>query len=107
MELSQLYQLRGRIGRSKQRAFCYLMVPPPEKMTRDAKERLAVLQRFTELGSGFAIASHDLEIRGAGELLGDKHRLAIKNIHFSIRDFTMNQQRQFCLLHGLQDFTAV
>ncbi len=68
--LAQLYQLRGRIGRSRDRAFCYLMVPPMETLSSDAKQRLQVLQRFTELGAGFLVASHDLEIRGAGDLLG-------------------------------------
>jgi transcription-repair coupling factor (superfamily II helicase) len=68
--LAQLYQLRGRIGRSRDRAWCYLMVPPEGAMTDEAKQRLQVLQRFTELGAGFQIASHDLEIRGAGDLLG-------------------------------------
>ncbi len=68
--LAQLYQLRGRIGRSRERAYCYLMVPPLEALTGEAKARLATLQRFTELGAGFMIASHDLEIRGAGDLLG-------------------------------------
>ena len=68
--LAQLYQLRGRIGRSRERAFCYLVVPEETKMTPEAKQRLAVLQRFTELGAGFQVATHDLEIRGAGELLG-------------------------------------
>jgi len=68
--LAQLYQLRGRIGRSRERAYCYLMVPPVESLTSEAKARLSTLQRFTELGAGFMIASHDLEIRGAGDLLG-------------------------------------
>ncbi len=68
--LAQLYQLRGRIGRSRERAFCYLVVPPEDSLTPEAKQRLAVLQRFTELGAGFQIATHDLEIRGAGDLLG-------------------------------------
>src|SRR5262249_22307259 len=68
--LAQLYQLRGRIGRSRDRAFCYLMVPPMETLSSEAKQRLQVLQRFTELGAGFLVASHDLEIRGAGDLLG-------------------------------------
>ena len=81
--LAQLYQLRGRIGRSQERAFCYLLVPPEEhRSTRDAKQRLAVLQRFTELGAGFQIASHDLEIRGAGELLGAKQSGAIAAVGF-------------------------
>jgi transcription-repair coupling factor (superfamily II helicase) len=70
--LAQLYQLRGRIGRSRERAFCYLVVPPQQRMTPEAEQRLAVLQRFTELGAGFQIATADLEIRGAGELLGPK-----------------------------------
>jgi transcription-repair coupling factor (superfamily II helicase) len=70
--LAQLYQLRGRIGRSRERAFCYLVVPAEQRMTPEARQRLAVLQRFTELGAGFQIATADLEIRGAGELLGAK-----------------------------------
>ena len=68
--LSQLYQLRGRVGRSKERAYCYLIVPPPNKMTDDARARIEALERHTELGSGFKIASLDLELRGAGDLLG-------------------------------------
>jgi transcription-repair coupling factor (superfamily II helicase) len=70
--LAQLYQLRGRIGRSPERAFCYLVVPSEQRMTAEAEQRLAVLQRFAELGAGFQIATSDLEIRGAGELLGTK-----------------------------------
>jgi len=68
--LAQLYQLRGRVGRSTQRAYCYLLAPPESNLTKDAKERLQVIQRYSDLGSGFNIASHDLEIRGAGDLLG-------------------------------------
>ena len=70
--LAQLYQLRGRIGRSRERAFCYLVVPAEAALSAEAKQRLAVLQRFTELGAGFQVATHDLEIRGAGDLLGDR-----------------------------------
>jgi transcription-repair coupling factor (superfamily II helicase) len=80
--LAQLYQLRGRIGRSKERAFCYLVVPEEKQMTPEAKQRLAVLQRFTELGAGFQIATHDLEIRGAGELLGEKQSGAVAAVGF-------------------------
>jgi transcription-repair coupling factor (superfamily II helicase) len=80
--LAQLYQLRGRIGRSRERAFCYLVVPEEKKMTPEAKQRLAVLQRFTELGAGFQVATHDLEIRGAGELLGDKQHGAVAAVGF-------------------------
>ena len=68
--LAQLYQLRGRIGRSSQRAYCYLLIPSPEGLSTEAAARISALQRFTELGSGFSIASHDLDIRGAGDLLG-------------------------------------
>ena len=68
--LAQLYQLRGRVGRSKERAYCYLVVPPPNAMTDEARSRIEALERHTELGSGFQIASLDLELRGAGDLLG-------------------------------------
>jgi transcription-repair coupling factor (superfamily II helicase) len=80
--LAQLYQLRGRIGRARERAFCYLLIPPEESLGSDAKKRLAVLQRFSELGAGFQIASHDLEIRGAGDLLGAKQSGAIAAVGF-------------------------
>ncbi|MEI6806093.1 MAG: transcription-repair coupling factor [Myxococcaceae bacterium] len=69
--LAQLYQLRGRIGRSKDRAFAYLVIPSSEEgLTPIARKRLEILQRFSELGAGFRIAQHDLELRGAGDLLG-------------------------------------
>ena len=80
--LGQLYQLRGRIGRSRHRAFCHLLVPGFERMTGDARQRLATLQRFTELGSGFSVASHDLEIRGAGDLLGGRQHGQIAAVGF-------------------------
>ncbi len=68
--LAQLYQIRGRVGRSKEEAFAYLLVPKGAMLSRDAQKRLQVLMDFTEPGSGFRIASNDLEIRGAGSLLG-------------------------------------
>ncbi len=68
--LAQLYQIRGRVGRSNLRAFAYLLIPADGDITDVAKKRLTVLQRFTELGSGFQIAMHDLEIRGSGNILG-------------------------------------
>jgi transcription-repair coupling factor (superfamily II helicase) len=68
--LSQLYQIRGRVGRGRERAYAYLLVPAAQRITPEAKERLATLQRFTELGAGFEIARHDLEMRGAGNILG-------------------------------------
>jgi transcription-repair coupling factor (superfamily II helicase) len=80
--LAQLYQLRGRIGRSKDRAYCYLLVPEPEHVTEEARRRLEALQRFTELGAGFQIASQDLEIRGGGELLGAKQSGSIAAVGF-------------------------
>jgi transcription-repair coupling factor (superfamily II helicase) len=68
--LAQLYQLRGRVGRSRERAYCYLVVPPANEMSEEARSRIEALERHTELGAGFHIASLDLEIRGAGDLLG-------------------------------------
>jgi transcription-repair coupling factor (superfamily II helicase) len=69
--LSQLYQLRGRVGRSKDRAYCYLLIPANKRIESDAQERLKIIQENTELGSGIRIAHHDLELRGAGNLLGE------------------------------------
>ncbi|MCB9644143.1 MAG: transcription-repair coupling factor [Myxococcales bacterium] len=68
--LAQLYQIRGRVGRGKERAYAVLLVPSDARINPEAKQRLATLQRFTELGAGFEIARHDLEMRGAGNLLG-------------------------------------
>jgi transcription-repair coupling factor (superfamily II helicase) len=70
--LAQLYQLRGRVGRSRHRAYAYLLIPGEGTLTREARERLKVLQELTELGAGFRVASHDLELRGAGDLLGGR-----------------------------------
>jgi len=80
--LAQLYQLRGRIGRSRERAFCYLVVPSDHRPNPEAEQRLAVLQRFTELGAGFQVATADLEIRGAGELLGAKQSGLVAAVGF-------------------------
>ena len=80
--LAQLYQLRGRIGRSKERAFCYLLVPSLDGLPDDALRRLEAMQRFSDLGAGFHIASHDLEIRGGGELLGARQSGAIAAVGF-------------------------
>ncbi len=82
--LSQLYQLRGRVGRSKERAYAYLVVPHGRAITKDAEKRLEVLQAFTELGAGFSIASHDLEIRGAGNLLGKEQSGSIEAVGFDL-----------------------
>ena len=82
--LAQLYQIRGRVGRSRERAYAYLLVPARRPVTKDARKRLEVLQRFSELGAGFQIASHDLEIRGAGNLLGKDQSGQIEAIGFEL-----------------------
>ncbi|MCZ6474210.1 MAG: transcription-repair coupling factor [SAR324 cluster bacterium] len=78
--LSQLYQLRGRVGRSNVQAYAYLMVSPEKLLTDVAQKRLTLLQEFNDLGSGFKIASHDLEIRGAGNLLGQEQSGHINSV---------------------------
>jgi len=82
--LSQLYQLRGRVGRSDRRAYAYLLIPGEGVLNRDARERLRILQEQTELGAGFRIASHDLELRGAGELLGAKQAGQVMAVGFEM-----------------------
>ncbi len=82
--LAQLYQLRGRVGRSNQRAFAYLMTPPGERLTGEARRRLAALEEFQALGSGYHIAMRDLEIRGAGNLLGDQQHGHMEAIGFDL-----------------------
>jgi transcription-repair coupling factor (superfamily II helicase) len=82
--LSQLYQIRGRVGRSRERAYAYLLVPARRPVTKDAQKRLEALQKFSELGAGFKIASHDLEIRGAGNLLGKDQSGQIEAIGFDL-----------------------
>tara|TARA_B100001013_G_scaffold78922_1_gene42393 strand:+ start:946 stop:4359 length:3414 start_codon:yes stop_codon:yes gene_type:complete len=84
MGMAQLHQLRGRVGRSNHQAYAYLIVPPPENMTNNAERRLNAISSLSELGAGFALASHDLEIRGAGQLLGEKQSGAIDEIGFSL-----------------------
>ena len=82
--LAQLYQIRGRVGRGDQRGYAYLLVPPESVISSDAKKRLDVIQRFVELGSGFQVASHDLEIRGGGELLGPQQSGNIQAVGFDL-----------------------
>ncbi len=78
--LAQLHQLRGRIGRSKLRAYCYLTLPPKRALTETAERRLHVLQTLDSLGAGFTLASHDLDIRGAGNLLGEEQSGHIREV---------------------------
>jgi transcription-repair coupling factor (superfamily II helicase) len=82
--LAQLYQLRGRVGRSKQRAYALLTVPPSKPLTAAAEKRLKVLQSLDSLGAGFSLASHDLDIRGAGNLLGEEQSGHIKEVGFEL-----------------------
>ncbi|MFA5806754.1 MAG: transcription-repair coupling factor [bacterium] len=82
--LAQLYQLRGRVGRDRHRAYAYFILPKDVALTRDATRRLAVLEELTELGSGFRIASHDLEIRGAGNLLGKDQSGQIHQVGYEL-----------------------
>ncbi|HUC62574.1 MAG TPA: transcription-repair coupling factor [Alphaproteobacteria bacterium] len=78
--LSQLYQLRGRVGRSKQRAYCYLTLPPGKALSEAAEKRLHVMQTLDTLGAGFTLASHDMDIRGAGNLLGEEQSGHVREV---------------------------
>ncbi len=82
--LAQLYQLRGRVGRSKQRAYALLTTPPRRTLTATAERRLQVLQSLDSLGAGFTLASHDLDIRGGGNLLGDEQSGNIREVGFEL-----------------------
>ncbi|MBO0767580.1 MAG: transcription-repair coupling factor, partial [Solirubrobacterales bacterium] len=82
--LSQLYQIRGRVGRSRERAYAYLLYPSAAALTNDAGQRLAALSDYTELGSGFKVAMRDLEIRGAGDLLGDEQSGHVAALGFEL-----------------------
>ncbi len=82
--LAQLYQLRGRVGRSKTQAFCYLVIPEGAKIGKDARRRLSAIKNFSELGSGYKVAGKDLEIRGAGNLLGGEQSGHITAIGYEL-----------------------
>ena len=82
--LAQLHQLRGRVGRSHHQAYAYLLTPPRSALTSDAEKRLEAIESAGALGAGFMLASHDLEIRGAGELLGDEQSGQIEQVGFSL-----------------------
>ena len=82
--LSQLYQLRGRVGRSDRRAYAYLLIPPEDNLSPVAKKRLAAIREFSDLGSGFRVAALDLEIRGAGNLLGGEQSGHIEAVGFDM-----------------------
>ena len=89
--LSDLHQMRGRVGRSNKKAFCYFITPPYSAMTEDARKRIQALEQFSDLGSGFNIAMKDLEIRGAGDLLGGEQSGFINEIGFETYQKIMNE----------------
>jgi transcription-repair coupling factor (superfamily II helicase) len=96
--LSQLYQLRGRVGRSTQRGYAYLLVPGESSITSDARERLRILQDISELGAGFRIATHDMEIRGAGDVLGNRQSGTVTEIGFEL--YNQMLEETICRLRG-------
>lgn len=82
--LSDLHQMRGRVGRSNKKAFCYLLTPPPSALTSDSRKRLSVLEEFSDLGDGFKVAMRDLDIRGAGNMLGAEQSGFITDLGFEM-----------------------
>jgi transcription-repair coupling factor (superfamily II helicase) len=107
--LSDLHQMRGRVGRSNKKAFCYLITPPYHVMTEDARKRIQALEMHSELGSGFYIAMKDLEIRGAGDLLGAEQSGFINDIGFETYQKILNEaieelkENEFKELYADQD----
>jgi transcription-repair coupling factor (superfamily II helicase) len=89
--LSELHQLRGRVGRSNKKAFCYLLAPPLTSMTQEARRRLKIIEEFSDLGSGFNISMQDLDIRGAGNLLGGEQSGFIADIGFETYHRILNE----------------
>jgi transcription-repair coupling factor (superfamily II helicase) len=89
--LSDLHQLRGRVGRSNKKAYCYLIAPPINELTGDARRRLSAIETFTDLGSGFNIAMHDLDIRGAGNLLGAEQSGFIADLGYDTYQRILNE----------------
>jgi transcription-repair coupling factor (superfamily II helicase) len=96
--LSQLYQLRGRVGRSTQRGYAYLLIPGESSITSDARERLKILQDISELGAGFRIATHDMEIRGAGDMLGNRQSGTVTEIGFEL--YNQMLEETICRMRG-------
>ena len=82
--LSDLHQMRGRVGRSNKKAFCYLLSPPLSTLTSEARKRLSAIEEFSDLGSGFNVAMRDLDIRGSGNLLGAEQSGFIAEIGFEM-----------------------
>jgi transcription-repair coupling factor (superfamily II helicase) len=99
--LAQLHQLRGRVGRSHHQAYAYLMVPDIEGLTKHAAQRLDAIQQMEELGSGFYLAMHDLEIRGAGEVLGENQSGNMLEVGFQLYNEMLNEAVR-CLKAGIE-----
>jgi len=99
--LAQMHQLRGRVGRSHHQAFAYLLTPPRDSLTTDAQKRLDAIESLEDLGAGFVLATHDLEIRGAGELLGEGQSGQIHEIGFSLYNEMLSRTVQ-ALRDGLE-----
>jgi transcription-repair coupling factor (superfamily II helicase) len=97
--LAQLHQLRGRVGRSHHQAYAYLMVPDIEALTKQAQQRLDAIQQMEELGSGFYLAMHDLEIRGAGEVLGENQSGNMLEVGFQLYNEMLSEAVR-CLKEG-------
>jgi transcription-repair coupling factor (superfamily II helicase) len=97
--LAQLHQLRGRVGRSHHQAYAYLMVPDLESLTKQATQRLEAIQQMEELGSGFYLAMHDLEIRGAGEVLGENQSGNMLEVGFQLYNEMLSEAVR-CLKEG-------
>ncbi|MDE5906481.1 MAG: transcription-repair coupling factor, partial [Alistipes sp.] len=100
--LSDLHQLRGRVGRSDRKAYCYLLSPPDELLSSDARRRLRAIEEFSDLGSGFNIAMQDLDIRGAGNLLGAEQSGFIADIGFETYQKIMQEAIAELRAEGLQ-----
>ncbi|KQT51257.1 transcription-repair coupling factor [Devosia sp. Leaf420] len=101
--LAQLYQIRGRVGRGKQRAYALFTVPPDKKLTDTAERRLGVLQSLESLGAGFQLASHDLDIRGAGNLLGDEQSGHIREVGYELYQ-SMLEEAVAALKNGEEEY---
>ncbi len=104
--LSDLHQLRGRVGRSNRKAFCYLLTPPEEMLSSDARRRLRAIEEFSDLGAGFNIAMQDLDIRGAGNLLGAEQSGFISDIGFETYQKILNEAMEELRSEGILHVTA-
>lgn len=101
--LSQMHQLRGRVGRSKQRAYAYFLMPDKNSMTEEAQKRLRIIQRLEGLGSGFALASYDLDLRGSGNILGSEQSGQVKEVGFEL----YNQMLKECIEQRQKELQGV